>query len=241
MASPFSYRIMQQWLTSCLCPLATGFSWRKRCCWPRRSHWSDRPQWAPRWTWPCWRKGSSCKYLYLTLIQSKTCLTLHTLQSLRKMWIWLLVMQHLMTVINVVFRERKVPWVLPAVMAFKVLLVFLVRLVLRVPLERTVTRWSQDVILVILDLNVNLGEQDMFKSKARTALGKSWNRWRHPFTSTYVTISSSLIWSEQCSSTTTFSVTQKIQHVYSHQHLQNLSRNVRMWYALFGVSFYFLL
>lgn len=36
--------------------------------------------------------------------------------------------------------ERKVPWVLPAVMAFKVLLVSLVPLVLRVPLERMVTR-----------------------------------------------------------------------------------------------------
>lgn len=46
-----------------------------------------------------------------------------------------------MTVIRFVFRERKVPWVPQAVMAFKVLLVFLVRLVLRVPLERTVTRW----------------------------------------------------------------------------------------------------
>lgn len=36
--------------------------------------------------------------------------------------------------------ERKVPWVLLAVMAFKVMLVFLVLPVLRVPLERTVTR-----------------------------------------------------------------------------------------------------
>lgn len=36
--------------------------------------------------------------------------------------------------------ERKVPWVPLAVMAFKVLLVFLVRPVLRVPLERMVTR-----------------------------------------------------------------------------------------------------
>lgn len=36
--------------------------------------------------------------------------------------------------------ERKVPWVPLAVMAFKVLLVFLVQLVLRVPQEKTVTR-----------------------------------------------------------------------------------------------------
>lgn len=57
-------------------------------------------------------------------------------------------MRHLLTnVMNVVFRERKVPWALLAVTAFKVLLVFLGRLVLRVPLERTVTRWSKDMIL----------------------------------------------------------------------------------------------
>lgn len=37
-------------------------------------------------------------------------------------------------------RERKVPWVLLVVMASKVQLVFLVRQVLRVPLERTEIR-----------------------------------------------------------------------------------------------------
>lgn len=45
-----------------------------------------------------------------------------------------------MTVMNAVLRERKVPWAPPAVMASKVPLVFLAQLVLRVPLERTVTR-----------------------------------------------------------------------------------------------------
>ena len=43
-------------------------------------------------------------------------------------------------------RERKVPWVPQVVTAFKVLLVFQARLVHRVPLERTVTRWSKDFI-----------------------------------------------------------------------------------------------
>lgn len=63
-----------------------------------------------------------------------------------------------------IFRERKVPWVPPAVMASKVQLVFLVRVVLRVPLERTETRWSKDVkqwnaTVVMLDFNINLKEK----------------------------------------------------------------------------------
>lgn len=50
-------------------------------------------------------------------------------------------------------------------MASKVLLVFLVQLVLRVPLERTETRWSEDVnaASLILDLNIDLGEIVMLK------------------------------------------------------------------------------
>lgn len=75
---------------------------------------------------------------------------------------------------NVMFRGRKVPWAPLAVMAFKVLLVFLVRLVLKVPLERTVTRWSKDWIHwdTSNPLSINLRESVMFKTKACTAGGE---------------------------------------------------------------------
>lgn len=43
---------------------------------------------------------------------------------------------------NAVFREKKAPWVLLAVMASKALWVYLVLLVLRVPQERMETRYS---------------------------------------------------------------------------------------------------
>lgn len=68
-------------------------------------------------------------------------------------------------------------------MASKVLLVFLVQVALRVPLERMETRWSKDVkqwnaTVVMLDFNINLREVVLFESKAHC---ERYNSWRHKF------------------------------------------------------------
>lgn len=94
------------------------------------------------------------------------------------------------------FRERKVPWVLPGVMASKVRLGFLVQVVLRVHPEKTETRWSKDVKKweKCYCSNIRLKSQRSLNQSARW----EWSKKRQSCTSTISFISSFRIKSEQC-------------------------------------------